>query len=337
MDTNLGSEPTLFALLQIAAMLLGQCMLGLSFSRCLWNTPGRFTHQAMSGYFETQRGVDVLWFVGAGVWLLLIGIPANDPEALVDAQSLHVALMCLWLLAAGIQFWMQWSVAAKVRRCSMVGELFGAEDVTKIDEHGYYATDSRDLDPDMAISGARVGVAVFGVLTAAALLFVVILSWSLGASSNVSTLVAHGVLCGLWLSARVFIMDLAVDVWPGRATPGRMRRAYLYYVLIFEQWKIAGVLVAFLIVMVVAPLATLAGVVPVATSSFALWIGSCLIFATCWNKVAYPAGRVPTTLPLPVAVNRYSAHHRIWAYFFACIHAVMLACLLAGIVALNAR
>ena len=158
---------------------------------------------------------------------------------------------------------------------------------------------------------------------------------SLGGDVHAGLLVQQVVLCGLWLSFGVFIVDAILDVWFGAATPARMRRAYLYYVQIFEQWKNWGVLLAFFIVVVIAPAAYFSALVPAAAVAFAAWLGVCLLFATFWNQILYPAGSVTNKLPLPMVNNRYSATDPTWAYFFQAIHLVMAVSLGVGVLGMN--
>ena len=153
--------------------------------------------------------------------------------------------------------------------------------------------------------------------------------------AEISTFIYLLVLAGFWLSLQVLVMDLAMDTCPGRATIPRLRRTYIYYVQVFEQWVIPAILVGLMIVMVVGSLASLKAYVPATVASFAVWSVLCVHFAIGWNKLLYDKDRVPTALPFPMQVSRYSASHPTWAYFVTIIHIGMALCLASSIVAMN--
>ena len=115
----------------------------------------------------------------------------------------------------------------------------------------------------------------------------------------------------------------------------RLRRTYIYYVQVFEQWVIPAILVGLMIVMVVGSLASLKAYVPATVASFAVWSVLCVHFAIGWNKLLYDKDRVPTALPFSMQVSRYSAGHPVWAYFVTIIHIGKALCLASSIVAMN--
>ncbi len=149
--------------------------------------------------------------------------------------------------------------------------------------------------------------------------------------AEISTFIYLLVLAALWLSLQVLVMDTR----PGRATIPRLRRTYIYYVQVFEQWVIPAILVGLMIVMVVGPLASLKAYVPATVASFAVWSVLCILFAIGWSKLLYDKGRVPTALLFLMQVNHYSASHPAWAYFVTVIHIGMALCLASSIIAMN--
>jgi hypothetical protein len=106
--------------------------------------------------------------------------------------------------------------------------------------------------------------------------------------------------------------------------------------LIFEHWIHWPVLIGLMTGMLVAPVAYWLGLVPAGAAAFGAWTVCCLVFAAFFNGALNGQGLVGGRCPLPVAKNVYSVEYPFWTHFFAFIHTVMLACVVYGIVVLNA-
>jgi hypothetical protein len=193
-----------------------------------------------------------------------------------------------------------------------------------------------DAPGEGAVASAAVGrrasaaiMAVIGVLYVAGGL-------SFGAGAPPSHWVFLWVLAGLYMSAGILVVDLHFDYWPGQASLANLKRGAGYYVLIFEHWIHWPVLVGLMTGMLVAPVAYSLGMVPAGAAAFGAWTVCCLVFASFFNGALNGQGVVGGRCPLPVAKNVYSVEYPFWTHFFAFIHTVMLACIVYGIVAMNA-
>lgn len=328
-------DPSLTVLLQVAAMLLLPATLGLSVIRSLWVAPSHFLNRSLETYFPALIGFDLLWLGGAALWLALGPSPTAELGTVVDGRSLRLAVATLLGLVSVGQAWLHVGVTPRLRTICRSMDPLGNIRVAEIDASGNFRAELEDVDPRAALGQAGTASASYAALTALVVALLILIMAASGAFTRWTILLDQILRIGLWMSLGVIGVDLFMDVWPGTATPTRLRRAYLYYVRIFEYSRNIAVLIAFATVLLLAPVAYFLGVAPLAVVSFPVWIASCIVFATWWNRRLYPAGRVTSTLPLPVARNVYSAQNPTWAYFFTSIHVVMLLCLAAGIMSLR--
>ena len=315
-------------------MLLMPALLGLSFGRSLRHAPSRFSHAALAAYYRRQRPLDVVWFGAASVWLGILVVAPAGAGGSAGTAYLQFALGMLVIGNAANQLWIQRVIVRQLEEPNAAVDAPGPVIVT-IDDGGYFIAAQRDIDLAIGIKNAGPVVMINASLMLMTLLLIGWILVRLGALGSVAIALSSLVIVALWLCLRVLLMDLAIDTWPGTATPERLRRTYVYYVQMFEQWVVHGVLLSLMLAMFLAPVASMLGYVPLASASFALWSLLCIGFATAWNKLVYPAGRAATALPLPMGVNRYSAQHPTWAYFVTTIHVGMVMCLVAGILAMN--
>src|SRR5262249_16386319 len=131
--------------------------------------------------------------------------------------------------------------------------------------------------------------------------------------------------------------DLMHDVWPGTTSGAALRRAFMYYVYLFEQWRnwvVPGVLLA---VMILSIALVVQGTVAWLFLGFPVWSVGCIGFATLWPALLQRRGRVRQRLPVPLCKNSYSAADPLWAHFVTVMHIVMVLCLIADVVTLNVR
>ncbi len=329
-------ESAYVTLFQITSILLMPGLMCLSISRALRVAPSRFSHVAIFNYFRTQRLVNAAWLVIACIWYVRWVLNFGDLATLSDIRYLMIAVGVLLIATTAAQQWTHWILVPELGD-SRANVDVEEEALVHIDSEGYFQSFHRDPDPTLAVAPRRVrGVlAIQASLSVFALTLLFFLVGPLDPFAEISTFIYLLVLAGLWLSLQVLVMDLAMDTWPGRATIPRLRRTYIYYVQVFEQWVIPAILVGLMIVMVVGPLASLKAYVPATVASFAVWNVLCVLFAVGWNKLLYDKGRVATALPFPMQVNRYSASHPAWAYFVTIIHIGMALCLALSIVAMN--
>ena len=315
-------------------MLLMPAMLGLSYGRSLRQAPSRFSHAALAAYYRRQTPLDVVWFGAASVWLGILVVAPAGAGGSVGTAYLQFALGMLVIGNAANQLWIQRVIVRQLEEPNAAVDVPGPAMVT-IDDGGYFIATGCDIDLAMRIKSADLMVMINAGLMFMTVLLIGWILVRLGALGSVAIALSSLVIVALWLCLRVLLMDLAIDTWPGTATPERLRRTYVYYVQMFEQWVVHGVLLSLMLAMFLAPVAGMLGYVPLASASFSVWSLLCIGFAIAWNKMVYPAGRAATALPLPMGVNRYSAQHQTWAYFVTTIHVGMVICLVAGILAMN--
>lgn len=327
-------DPSLTVYLEVVAMLLLPTTLGLSVTRSLRVAPSHFLNRSLETYFPALVGFDLLWLGGAALWLALGPSPVTEPGAVIDGRSLRFAVATLLGLVSVGQAWLHAGVTPRLRAVSRSMDLLGNLRVVQIDASGNFRAEHQDVDPRAALGQAGTVWAVYVALTGLVVALLILIMAVSGAFTQFTILLDQILRIGLWMSLGVIGVDLFMDVWPGTATATRLRRAYLYYVRIFEYGRNIAVLIAFATVLLLAPIAYFLGVAPLAVVSFPVWIASCIVFATWWNRRVYPSRRVASTLPLPIARNVYSAQNPTWAYFFTCIHVVMVLCLAAGIMSI---
>ena len=329
-------ESAYVTLFQITSILLMPGLMCLSVSRSLRIAPSRFSHVAIFNFFRTQRLVNAAWLVIACIWYVRWVSTFGELANLSDIRYLMISVGVLLIFTTTGQQWTHWVLVPELgdSRASVDAE---EEVLVQIDGEGYFQSSYRDPDLSLAIAPGRVSgaIAIHASLSIFALTLLCILAEALGAFADIAILIFLLVLAGLWLSLQVLVMDLSMDTWPGAATIPRLRRTTIYYVQVFEQWVIPAILVGLIIVMVLGPVASFKAYVPGAVASFAVWGVLCILFAAGWNKLLYDKGRVPTALPFPMQVNRYSANHPAWAYFVTIIHIGMVLCLALGIVVMN--
>lgn len=326
MFTANGSD--LYALLQITALVLMPAVVGRSMARALYLAPSSFSHVALSTYFRRQRLTDALWLAFAIAWF---GYTVMQPGS--AAPLTQVAISVLLAGSIGSFLWMHGILRPELARAVSNG-VGSATAVAPVNTAGDFERRHNMVDPALAIDAARRMAVIHGTLGTFAMLIVLAIAAQTHAFPDPGELLAMTVVTGLWLSLRVLVMDLAMDTWPGAGSEARLRRAFVYYVQMFEQWVVRGVLVSIMIVMVLAPVAALLGYVPLITASFAVCAILYMVVATVWNKF-YAAERVTSPLALPMQANRYSARHGVWAYAVTIMHFGMLCCLVAGIAAVN--
>ena len=328
-------DPSLTGLLQIAAMLLLPATLGLSVTRSLRVAPSHFLNRSLETYFPALIGFDLLWLGGAALWLAFGASPVAELDAVVDGRNLRLAVAILLGLVSVGQVWLHTGVTPRLRAISRSMDPLGSLRVAEIDASGNFQAELQDVDPRATLGQAGIASAFYAALTALVAALLILIMAVSGAFTHWTILLDQILRVGLWMSLGVIGVDLFMDVWPGTATPTRLRRAYLYYVRIFEYSRNIAVLIAFATVLLLAPVAYFLGVAPLAVVSFPVWIASCIVFATWWNRRLYPSGRVTSTLPLPVSRNVYSGQNPRWAYFFTSIHVVMVVSLVAEIMSLG--
>lgn len=321
-------KAALLGLLQVACMALVPAILECAISRALRLRPSYFLAGSLSAYYPAVRGVTLLWFAVAALLLVGSGSMAAFPAiAAITGATL--------VLAAAAVMGVHRKLLPRLQSLSGAMAMTAAGDFVQLNEDGCFQVSGTRLNQGFAISSVRAFFALFLFVAVFSLGLIACLATRLVISGNGPPPSALLVLVGHWISLGVICIDLAQDAVPGATSAATLRRSFLYYVRIFEHQKNLAILLGLAISLFVAPAAYLAGTVPAAAAWFSLWLAACVVFATLWNKVLVPAGTVSNPLPLPMGRNHYSERDPLWAHFLTVIHAIMAACLVAGIYAIN--
>jgi hypothetical protein len=311
-------------------MMFFPVIMGLSTSLCLRSRPSPFSTVSVHEYLALTVWLDRLWLL---VMLAWVG-PAVARVAEADASiGLIVGVIALALVLVAAHVWFQSVLAPELADAASVVEAAG--DLTIVGDDGVCIAQRRESDGTLTFQSADLGVKIYSLAGIGSLVLFAAATMAAIGQPGGPSIAQCVLLAGLYVSLGVILVDLFEDVWPGFTTDHRVKRASRYYVQVFEEWKNQGVLAGFLAVLIGAPLVYTRGEAPMAVMSFPIWVGSCLCFATFFNQVLYPRGKVTSTLPLPVWVNVYSVKYPLWANFFAVIHVVMAVALVVGLAVLG--
>jgi len=324
------SDTTLSILLQATAMLLLPTTMGASMALCLMVAPSGFSIVAIDSYLTRTRAVYGLWILIAAGWIALAiaeeGGSADWLTLCCGGAVLASMAALIWertVLAKAVAI-----AAAQVRS---VGE---GGDVLSINEKGAFIGLQRSPGESPAVRSTGVFWG-FAVLTAVVLTLFIAAAVRLGAHQSAERLVQCLLIAAVYFSAGIISVDLSQDVWPGFVSQVALRRSFLWYVLVFEQWRNWIIVAALMAVVAVAPAAYGLNYVSSGFLAFPIWFLACVVVANIHNQILRPMGKVTRRLPLPVMKNEYSAKDPVWALFLTVVHVVMLLGLVAAIVSFN--